>query len=221
MARIANRELVQLIKEGNPLGCRHLVEQYQGRLIHEAVSVFDLIQEDAEEIVSDVLLTAVQKIHDFEFKRGDGDFHVWVMTIFRNRVRDFVRHRAITEGLEERFEEAALDDEEGYTKAEFEVVREIVRQYQDSLSRDDNKTQGDGRTAASLKAVADVLESMESWERVLLRCRALGVPYEDIASYTDKPVRQLKVYHARVKKKFVRLLIQHSPQLAQQLSEAL
>jgi DNA-directed RNA polymerase specialized sigma24 family protein len=144
------------------------------------------------------------------------------MTIFRNRVRDFVRHRAITEGLEQQFEESALDDEEGYTRAEQEVVREIVRRYQDSLRQDDKGSSGDGeRTAASLKAVADVLETMESWERVLLRCRALDVPYEDIASYTDKPVRQLKVYHARVKKKFVRLLMQHSPQLAQQLSDAL
>ena len=222
MARIANKELVGLLKAGNPAGCRHLVEHYQGRLIGEAVNVFDIGQEDAEEIVSDVLLAAVQKIHDFEFKRWDTDFHVWVMTIFKNRVRDFVRHRAINEGIEQRFEESTSDDDEGYTKAEQDVVQEIVRRYQESLVEDENEASRNGQRAAStLKAIVDVLESMESWERVLLRCRALDVPYEDIASYTNKPVRQLKVYHARVKKKFVRLLMQHSPHLSQQLSDAL
>jgi RNA polymerase sigma factor (sigma-70 family) len=197
-----------------------LVEHYQGRLIAEAVGVFDLVQEDAEEIVSDVLMTVVEKIHDFTFKRGDADFHVWVMAIFKNRVRDHVRHRALVEGLEQHFEESSLDDEEGYTKAEFEVVREIVRQYQDSLAAERPESSRDGK-AAVLHEIADVLDSMESWERVLLRCRALDVPYEDISVYTDKPVRQLKVYHARVKKKFVRLLLQRSPHLSKQLTDAL
>lgn len=55
---------------------------------------------DAEEIASDVLLAVVKKIDSFEFKRSDADLHYWVMTIFRNRVRDFMRHQAWTEGLQ-------------------------------------------------------------------------------------------------------------------------
>jgi len=54
---------------------------------------------------------------------------------------------------------------------------------------------------------------METWERVLLRCRALDVPYEEIARYTGKTAKQLKVYHARVKKRFMKLLAQHYPEL--------
>ena len=59
-----------------------------------------------------------------------------------------------------------------------------------------------------------MLEVMESWERVLLRCRALDVPYEEIARYTGKTPAQLKVYHSRVKQKFVRLLAERYPELA-------
>jgi RNA polymerase sigma factor (sigma-70 family) len=216
MARIPYKQVVQELKDGNPLGCRHLVEVLQEKLISEAVGVFDLEMEDAEELVDDVLMTVVERIGDFEFKRGDTDFHVWVVTIFRNRVRDFIRHLARTEGLIERFEENdAVDDI--YSSGEKAVVAEIVRRYQDSL-RDDPLLEG-GAAGEKLRIVAETLEKMESWERVLLRCRALDVPYEEIATYTGKPAKQLKVYHARVKKKFVKLLAEEHPEFVQQVAE--
>lgn len=215
MARILNIQVVKELKEANPLGCRHLVDHYQQKLVSEAVRVFDLVVEDAEELVSDVLLTVVENIQDFQFKRGDGDFHLWVMTIFRNRVRDLVRHQAITGGLVERFEEGDSDDGQ-YSKSERAVINEIVRQYQDSL-RDERSSDEEPRTG-KLRIIAETLERMESWERVLLRCRALDVPYEDIATYTGKPVKQLKVYHARVKKKFVKILADEHPEFVQQTS---
>lgn len=214
MARIANRQVVQELKEGNRSGCAHLVGIYQGMLVNEAVTVFNLVQEDAEELVSDVLLTVVQRIHDFEFKKGDADFHAWVMTIFKNRVRDLARHQSLSEAVVQRFDERGDDGE--LSRSELEVIAAVVRQYQDSLRGDpqDNDVAG-----ARLRIVAETLENMESWERVLLRCRALDVPYEDIASYTGKSVKQLKVYHARVKKKFVAMLTKGHPGLVEQLTE--
>lgn len=219
MARASNKQIVQELKHGNPSGCRHLVELYQERLVGDAVGVFDVLQEDAEELVSDVLLTVVEKIQAFEFKRGEGDFHYWVMTIYRNRVRDFVRHQAITGGLEERFQESEYDDDEQYSGTEREVVAGIVRRYQDSLREADALSDAAGG-GEKLRIVTETLEGMETWERVLLRCRALDVPYEEIAGYTGKPAKQLKVYHARVKKKFVKMLMEHFPELAQQNSES-
>jgi RNA polymerase sigma factor (sigma-70 family) len=222
MAKIPDSQLVKELKDGNPAGCRHLIDSYQDRLLHEAVNVFDLPLEDGEELVSDVLLTVVQRVGDFEFKKTEKDFLFWLLTIFRNRVRDHLRRCALTEGIVERFQESATEDEEQYTGAEQEVVREIVRQYEEALRRDNEDADGRERhSSRALKAVIDMLERLEPWERVLLRCRAMEVPYEDIASYTDKPVRQLKVYHARVRKKFVRMLIRHSPEFAHQLSKAI
>ena len=205
------------LKAGNPLGCRHLVDLYQERLVGEGVGVFGLVQEDVEELVSDVLLTVVRKIQTFEFKRNnETDFHLWVMTIFRNRVRDFMRHEAMTRGLEERFQESEIDDDGQPSGAEKEVVAEIVRRYQDSV-REMGTPSVNTAAQEKLRVVAETLDQLESWERVLLRCRALDVPYEDIAQYTGKPVKQLKVYHARIKKKFVNMLAQHFPELAQKV----
>jgi len=226
VAAISNRTIVQELKSGDRLGCARLVDMYQARLIDEAVHVFHLPSEDAEELVSDVLLAVVRKINTFEFKRGDGDFHLWVITIFRNKVRDVVRHRALTDGLIERFEEGGLRDDNAYSKVEREVTDAIIRQYQEAIRDSESaitegesaesagaEGAGNSTVAAKLLAIADALERLETWERVLLRCRALDVPYDDIARYTDKSVAQLKVYHARVKKKFVKILAEHYPEL--------
>jgi len=214
MGRVSNRQIVEELNSGDRRGAAHLLEMYQNRLISECVEVFHIPKLDSEEIVSDVLLTVIQKINTFRFTRSDGDFHFWVMTVFRNRVRDFVRHQALTEGLFESFDESILEDEDRYTETEFEVVRVLVSTYEASL-RDPEDDAEQSVSSKKLKIVADVLESLETWERVLLRCRALDVSYEDISVYTGKPVSQLKVYHARVKKKFMNLLVQHSAEFIQ------
>jgi RNA polymerase sigma factor (sigma-70 family) len=213
MAKVSNRDIVRELKEGSRMGCSHLIDLYQDRLIGEAAEVFHLPFEDAEEIVSDVLLAVVQKIQSFEFKRSDGDFHYWVMTIFRNRVRDFVRRHASTEGIMEMFDEAA--DETSFTSTEREVIALTVRQYEEALHDTEEEPVSDVSQSRSdrLETIVETLEGMEPWERVLLRCRALDVPYEEIALYTGKTVKQLKVYHGRVKKKFVKLLAERYPEL--------
>lgn len=193
-----------------------MVNLYQVRLIDEAVHIFHIPFEDAEEVVSDVLLNVVKNIPSFEFKRGEGDFHGWVVTIFRNRIRDFVRHQALTKGLFEQFQEGEMVEGETNSRIERELTDTIIRQYQEEIRRSDDESSvgmSNNAVAAKLLAIGDALERFETWERVLLRCRALDIPYEDIAKYTEKPVTQLKVYHARVKKKFVEILSEYYPEL--------
>lgn len=213
MVRASNQQIVRELKEADQRGCRHLIDAYQDRLLGEAVHVFQVPFLDAEELVSDVLLTVVHKIGTFQFKRSDSDFHYWVMTIFRNRVRDFMRHRALTEGLQVHFDEAALENDELYSSAEREVVRIVIGRYEDSLRSPDSENERVGAgNARKLQIVVQALEQLETWERVLLRCRALEIPYEEIAQYTGKSAKQLKVYHARVKKKFLKLLAERVPE---------
>ena len=50
-----------------------------------------------------------------------------------------------------------------------------------------------------LKALNEVLENMEDWQRLLLLLRSEGRPYAEIAVYVDKPEKQLKVYYKRLK----------------------
>jgi RNA polymerase sigma factor (sigma-70 family) len=207
---------VRELRERNSLGCSHLIDLYQLRLTGEAVNVFCIPPADAEEIVSDVLLAVVEQIGSFEFRRSDADFHLWVMTIFRNRVRDFVRHQALTEGLVEPFQESLPDDEGGYSPTEKEVIAAIVRQYEESLHEpDDVLSETQREHSRKLQVIAETLDQMEAWERVLLRCRALDVSYEDIAGYTGRPAKLLKTYYARTKKKFLKLLAQYYPEVVE------
>lgn len=214
MGRVTNRQVVEELKNGDRKGAGHLLDSYQSRLISEAVGVFHIETLDAEELVSDVLLAVIQKIDTFEFSKSDGDFHFWVMTIFRNRIRDHVRHEALKGSLVERFEESALENEAEYSETELEVARALVRQYETSLDSAESSSHDPRTVPGKLHVIAETLDAMETWERVLLRCRSLDVPYEDISRYTGKPVSQLKVYHQRVRKKFVKLLSEHYPELA-------
>jgi RNA polymerase sigma factor (sigma-70 family) len=211
--RVGNRQVVEELKSGNPAGCRHLVGLYQTRLLHEAMSVFHVRREDAEELVSDVLLSVVKKIDSFEFKKSEADFHFWVMAVFRNRLRDFMRRQAARGGMVDLFGEAGFEEEEEFTVVHREVLGVVVADYQESLAEQPAAGADPNSTRGKLKVISEVLDVMESWERVLLRCRALDVPYEEIAQYTGKTPAQLKVYHARVKQKFVKLLAERYPEL--------
>lgn len=125
-----------------------------------------------------------------------------------------MRHRAQTDGLWENFDEAALEDDETYSTTEREVVRSILRNYEESLSSpEENEGSAKSSARGALEVIAEVLDQLETWERVLLRCRALEIPYEEIARYTGKTAKQLKVYHARVKKKFLNLLGRQTPKV--------
>ncbi len=210
MSGVLNTTIVKLLKSGDRRGCAELVNKYQKPLLAQAVKVFGLGRQEAEELVGDVLLAVVQNIHSFDFRKGETDFHVWVVTLFRNRVRDIARKQASQHVLFETFNECFGDEHDYVSAAEREVIAGIVRAYQNEMSDDPPEY------ASSLIAVADVLEKLESWERVLLRCRALDVPYEDIARYTGKPVHYLKVYHARVKKKFMKMMLEHHPDILAQ-----
>jgi RNA polymerase sigma factor (sigma-70 family) len=213
VSHATNHQIVQQLKTGDLRGCRHLVDTYQDRLLTEATQVFHIPFVDAEELVSDIMLAVVQGIQGFDFKKSDADFHFWVMAIFKNRVRDFVRHQALTEGLMERFDESAFEDKEMFSTGERDVIGVIMRNYETSLR--EKEPGADADSGGKLSIIVEALEKLESWERVLLRCRALDTPYEEIAKYTGKSVKQLKVYHKRVKEKFVKLLTQQYPELLQ------
>jgi RNA polymerase sigma factor (sigma-70 family) len=206
-----NKRLVEQLQNSERVACRRLVDAYQDRLVNEAVEVFHVDRADAEELVSDVLLAVVEKIHSFAFQRGDGDFHAWVVTLFRNKMRDHIRRSALRQGLTERYDESSLTNEVEFSQTERRIAQSIVRQYEDAIKQAEDE--GGSAPASKLLAIVDALEQLESWERVLLRCRALDIPYDDIAGYTGKPVSQLKVYHPRVKKKLVKILATYYPEL--------
>ncbi len=211
MPGLSNRQVVEELKSGDRRGCLHLVELYQRLLIHEGIATFRLDRRDAEEVVADALLGVVRKIAQFSFRNSDHDFHYWVMAVFRNRVRDFLRRQSLTHGIESLFSDH--EKVNGAGEAEYRtVIIASLKEYEESLAREE-EGEFEMIHRQKLEFLMDALDRMETWERVLLRCRALSVPFEDIARYTGKPVSQLKVYHARVKKKLVGLLAERYPEI--------
>ena len=198
MKSIPNKQIVDELRAGRREGCGHLVELYRARLVREATAVFRVPRADAEELVNDILLAVIEKIGSFEFRHGDGDFHFWIMTIFRNRVRDYFRRASRSSNLFVPLDADRCRDGEGREGLNRDVEAAILRDYQTA----------EDATAPSeaLQIVGEVLDALAPWERVLLRCRALDVPYDEIARYTGKPAAHLKVYHKRVQNKFASLL---------------
>lgn len=215
MPRISEEQVVRELRTGDRHACHHLVDLYQDLLTGEGLHVFRIPYPDVEELVNDTLFAVVQNIGAFRFRRGEGDFHCWVLAIFRNRIRDFIRRRAREGGCILYFDESALENEDEYSKTEHQVVATILRAYAEALrDTEDESTDRNGCEARKkLEAIEETLAKLEPWERVLLRCRALQISFEEIAGYTGKTVAQLKVYHGRVKKKFIRLLSRKYPEL--------
>ncbi|MBI4418602.1 MAG: sigma-70 family RNA polymerase sigma factor [Ignavibacteriales bacterium] len=203
MSRISNRQLVEELKSGHRMGGIHLVQIYQRKLIAECIRSFRLDPLDAEEIVDDVFVSVIQKIHQFTFKRSESDFHFWLMTVFRNRVRDFIRRETMGSIR------PVIAVRSGSLMEDRASVRAAIRIYECAVLGEDESAP----ERRLLAIVVDLLNELQPWERVLLQCRALNVPYGDIARYTGKTCEQLKVYHARVQLKFKRLLAKRFPEI--------
>lgn len=174
------------------------MQMYQHRLFSYLIEAFRITREDAEELVSDVLLSVVQRISLFAFRNSDDDFTRWIFTILRNRVRDFLRQQCRQRMVMEEYSEGDGGDDAG--PAGREIADIVIRDFMDG---DEYGRETESRP---LQLVVETLQSMETWERVLLRCRALEIPYEEIAPYVDKPAKQLKIYHLRVKRRFLQKL---------------
>jgi len=213
MSSISNRRLVEELKAGDRMGCVHLVEMYRQKLIFECITASRMNPLDAEEIVNDVFVSVVQKIGQFSFKKTESDFHFWVMAIFRNKLRDFVRRLVVKTGQTSPRNGHVSYHEDCQDGEQNGLIQAAIRAYEKSLA------EGEGLMESGniINWMAELLDEMEPWERVLLKCRALDVPYADIAQYTGKTMKQLKVYHGRVKRKFVRLLAERHPELSESI----
>lgn len=72
-------------------------------------------------------------------------------------------------------------------------------QQQIPVEKEENVTEN-----KSLKALVEVLETLEDWQRILVLMRSDGYSYAEIARYVNKPENQLKVYYQRIKEQISR-----------------
>jgi RNA polymerase sigma factor (sigma-70 family) len=206
MVMLSDKQIVEGLKDQRPVAYRCLADKFHRRLLREAIGTYRVAHQDAEEIVNDVLMAVLKGIETFEFKTGDSDFQAWMMRILRNRVFDHFRRQEPYKQRISSMDSSVLDGEDVGGPGSVAVLRALTGYFHDP------GTSGDGSPGTAARLLAEAVDRLEPWERMLLHCRADEIPYDAIAGYTGKSVQQLKVYHSRVKKKLRKTLQEKHPE---------
>jgi RNA polymerase sigma-70 factor (ECF subfamily) len=154
--------------------------RYGKRLYSYAVTHWNLNEDTAWNLIYKTIYKVADTIDNYQFE-SEEKFASFIFRILinylRNHYRDSKKERVV--------EFSAMEDVDLSAKIEEE---DLVPE---------NK---------NLKALNEVLDEMEDWERVLLLMRSQGQAYSEIANYLDKPENQLKVYYQRLKEKLAKKL---------------
>lgn len=117
-------------------------------------------------------------------------------TIFNNELINFYRK---TKKIEERLKFIRLDD----TAPEKDISAEpsLEKEINETMLKKAVEDFWENPEAENilLNNLNNLLDDLEDWERILIHQRGLGMAYENIAKFVDKPENQLKVYYSRIK----------------------
>ena len=193
--------IVDELKRDSALGIRLLVETYQNRLYawgrwqYEALNDQDLF-----EIIDDTFMRVIDNIDSFQLRTEKG-FKNWLFTIFSRLCLDHLRkEKRITECMQVR----SLDDDrfKGHNAALSSVQLELDRTiFQDYFSPKSQEH-------PLAEKVRDFLESLDEKNRTIIQACAMGIPHREIGEWTGIPVRHIKVYYSRLKKKLEEYLME-------------
>lgn len=192
-----------LIRERRSEAVELLYLRYGRKLYHYALQSWEMNEDDTWEIVYQTLYKTIEKIDHYTFK-GEKEFSSFLFTVFCNLLRRHYRDKRVrdqslsmTTYSESLFDQAQIDPA---LVTERRVQEKIVERSVDEFRNEDNVEN------PLMKKLEDSLQRLEDWERVLLLLRSQNMPYNEIASYLNKPAEQLKVYYHRVRKKLTDML---------------
>lgn len=129
----------------------------------------------------DLIYTSLYKVesvmdtHQFESAEK---FNGFVFRIFINNMKNFLR------------------DEETRTKGTREVELE-----EDKVGNSEESYEQEREEVTLLN---EILDDLEDWQRILMLMRAQDYSYAEIAKYTQKSEKNLKVYYGRLKKQIAK-----------------
>jgi RNA polymerase sigma factor (sigma-70 family) len=161
-----------------------IYNRYGKKLYSYAIHSWKLDEDTSWDLIYKTIYKVVESHENYKFE-SEEKFASFVFRIFINYLRNNYRDNK----TEKTFEFMAMDDVDLSTK-------ETNEQEQ--------------RPNAKMKALDEVLEKMEDWERMLLLMRSEGRAYSEIAKYIDRPENQLKVYYQRLKEQVTKKLNERS-----------
>ena len=153
--------------------------RYGKKLYSYAIATWNVTEDAAWELIYKTLYKVTDTYGNYTFE-SEEKFASFIFKIFINYLRNYYRDHK-----EERtFEFTEMDDVDKSAKYE----------------------ETEPPPSVKMKALNEVLDGMEDWERMLLLMRSEGRAYSEIAQYVNKPENQLKVYYQRLKEQLQKKL---------------
>lgn len=159
--------------------------RYGKRLYSYAITHWNLDEDIAWNLIYKTIYKVAHTFDNYQFD-SEEKFASFVFRILINYLKNHYRDTK----KQRMFEFSAVEDVDLSSKSDAEELSPVSGQ---------------------LQALNEVLDEMQDWERVLLLMRSEGQPYAVIATYLDKPEKQLKVYYQRLKEKLAKRLNERVP----------
>lgn len=169
--------LIRFIKTGDLRGSRQLVDKYSKYLLNVAKHCYTQNEEDANELVEDTLIKAIQRIYSFKYK-GEKSFRNWLYTILKNNIKDRLRKNKKSIDREISFNDNEPQDDNT------DSVAEIISRYVNSKSIEDFFSYGikeDNRK----NVIYEVLKTFPPEHQADLISYFNEIPHDIIAKYRN------------------------------------
>ena len=168
-----------IIKEKGRKSVEVFCKRYGKNLLAYALKNWKTDEDTAWELIYKTLDSVIENIDRYTFE-SEKKFSSFVLLSFLNNLRNHYRNQ----------------------KKKVTILSE------DNLDNHSGISEEETTDSEQMRNLKEALAGMEDWERMLLLLRAQKMPYAEIGKYVDKPIDQLKVYHARLKQKITQQLQQ-------------
>lgn len=149
-----------------------LYNHYGRKLYGYAVYRWNLSEDEAWDMVYKTIYKIIEVIDKYTFE-NEKKFNGFIYQAFINNLRNF------------------------YNEQKNKKIPTVPLEEQYDLESRDKQTEGPD--SVYMRCLKQILAQFDDWKRVLLLMKAQNYQYEEIATYINKPVDQLKVYYMRAK----------------------
>ncbi|MGD1848875.1 MAG: RNA polymerase sigma factor [Salibacteraceae bacterium] len=153
-----------------------LYTRYGKKLYGHAITQWKLEEDDAWDVVYKTLYKVIASMEHYSFE-DENRFIGFVFKVFTNYLRNHLRD----------------------TKGKRLLATPFLETHEGLLKSEEPEEQKEDVTSPIMRCLKKVLAELEDWKRILLLMRAQNFSYKEIAPYTNRPEKQLKVYHLRLR----------------------
>lgn len=165
-------DLVNKLQKKDKEAVGILYRKYGKKLYGYAITQWKVNEDVAWDLVYKTLYKVIDSMDNYTFE-DENRFTGFVFKIFTNYLRNHLRD----------------------TKGKQVLTSELI----DNLDVPAGENKIEKNESPLMRCLKKVLQALEDWQRVLLLMKAQDYAYKDIAPYVDRPEKQLKVYHLRLR----------------------